>query len=103
VGSPRLSAAALGEELGPGRAARLVAARECSPSRGLVNQAKGKEWNAVGVRFKPSQIARIRDGLSETNADDRALYVALTRAHEMVCLNAVEEMLRFFTITHIGR
>jgi ATP-dependent exoDNAse (exonuclease V) beta subunit len=68
----------------------------------LSKQAKEKEWNAVGVRFKPSQIARIRDGLSETNADDRALYVALTRAHEMVCLNAVEEMLRFFTITHIG-
>ena len=51
-----------------------------------IHQAKGKEWDVVGLRFKPSQITRIRNGLSEGNPDDRALYVALTRARKLVCL-----------------
>lgn len=51
-----------------------------------IHQAKGKEWSAVGVRLKPVQVERLNAGLSEDNADDRALYVALTRARETICL-----------------
>lgn len=51
----------------------------CIPGM-TIHQAKGKEWPAVGVRLKPAQVERLRIGLTETNPDDRALYVALTRA-----------------------
>jgi hypothetical protein len=47
---------------------------------------KGKEWRTVGARLKPIQIERLANGLSETNADDRLLYLALTRAREAVRL-----------------
>ena len=51
-----------------------------------VHQAKGKEWHAVGVRLRQGQTERLASGLSEDNADDRVLYVALTRAHQTVRL-----------------
>lgn len=51
-----------------------------------IHQAKGMEWNAVGVRLGPTHLDRLRDGLEEGKADDRALYVALTRARDRVML-----------------
>lgn len=45
-----------------------------------VHQAKGREWDRVGVLLTPSQKARVRRGLDKGNSDDRVLYVALTRA-----------------------
>lgn len=90
LGSPRqLRALPLTSEAA--QRARLLALAlrlqqpKCIPGM-TIHQAKGREWSAVGVRLKPSQIARIREGLSERNSDDRALYVALTRAREMVYL-----------------
>ncbi len=56
---------------------------KCIPGM-TIHQAKGKEWRAVGVRLKQSQIARVQAGLSQNNPDDRALYVALTRAREIL-------------------
>lgn len=57
----------------------------CVPGM-TIHQAKGKEWATVGVRLKPAQVDRLRVGLTETNPDDRALYVALTRARELARL-----------------
>lgn len=57
----------------------------CVPGM-TIHQAKGKEWAAVGVRPKPAQVERLRGGLAGTNPDDRALYVALTRAREVARL-----------------
>jgi hypothetical protein len=57
----------------------------CVPGM-TVHQAKGKEWAAVGARFKPGQIERLAAGLSEMNPDDRLLYVALTRARKTAVL-----------------
>jgi len=53
----------------------------CVPGM-TIHQAKGKEWTAVGVRLKPAQAERLQTGLTEANPDDRALYVAFTRARE---------------------
>jgi hypothetical protein len=36
----------------------------------------------VGIRLKPAQVERLRVGLNERSPDDRAIYVALTRARE---------------------
>ena len=60
-----------------------LGAGTCIPGM-TIHQAKGREWNAVGVRLKQAQKDRLRRGLSENNPDDRALYVALTRARENV-------------------
>jgi DNA helicase-2/ATP-dependent DNA helicase PcrA len=57
----------------------------CIPGM-TIHQAKGKEWTAVGVRLKDAQVDRLRVGLTETNPDDRALYVALTRASQIARL-----------------
>jgi DNA helicase II / ATP-dependent DNA helicase PcrA len=57
----------------------------CVPGM-TVHQAKGKEWGAVGARFKPDQIERLGTGLSAANPDDRLVYVALTRAREIALL-----------------
>jgi DNA helicase II / ATP-dependent DNA helicase PcrA len=51
-----------------------------------IHQAKGMEWTAVGVRLGPTHLERLRSGLDESKADDRAVYVALTRARERVRL-----------------
>jgi DNA helicase-2/ATP-dependent DNA helicase PcrA len=47
-----------------------------------VHQAKGREWNAVGVRLQPDQLGRLAAGLAVDRAGDREIYVALTRAKE---------------------
>jgi len=57
--------------------------RACVPGM-TIHQAKGKEWSAVGIRVKPAQVERLAAGLVESNPDDRALYVALTRARSSV-------------------
>jgi DNA helicase-2/ATP-dependent DNA helicase PcrA len=105
-GRPRATQIAIGQlraalrDLGsPRQLRRLPAAREAEQTERLqsiarrlsqprcvpgltVHQAKGKEWRNVAVRLKPGQVARLVNGLSETNAEDRLLYVALTRARE---------------------
>jgi DNA helicase II / ATP-dependent DNA helicase PcrA len=53
----------------------------CIPGM-TIHQAKGQEWSAVGIRLKPAQVERLRVGLNERSPDDRAIYVALTRARE---------------------
>jgi DNA helicase-2/ATP-dependent DNA helicase PcrA len=51
-----------------------------------VHQAKGQEWPVVGVRLTPSQVERLSQGLSQDSAEDRLLYVAITRARSAVRL-----------------
>jgi DNA helicase-2/ATP-dependent DNA helicase PcrA len=53
----------------------------CIPGM-TIHQAKGKEWPAVGIRLKSAQVERLGAGLIESSSNDRALYVALTRARE---------------------
>ena len=57
----------------------------CIPGM-TIHQAKGKEWKTVGVTLKHSQVDRLRAGLDESTPDDRAVYVALTRARQFVGL-----------------
>jgi len=48
-----------------------------------IHQAKGREWSQVGVALSDPERARLAKGLEQDSEDDRALYVALTRArHE---------------------
>ncbi|MYV53729.1 UvrD-helicase domain-containing protein [Streptomyces sp. SID3212] len=44
------------------------------------HQAKGREWDAVAVRFEASDTRALHVGLDRDNEDHRKLYVALTRA-----------------------
>ncbi|MET8505325.1 UvrD-helicase domain-containing protein [Streptomyces sp. NPDC004787] len=44
------------------------------------HQAKGKEWDRVGVRLEESDAAVLRKGLDPADEAHRSLYVALTRA-----------------------
>lgn len=53
-----------------------------------IHQAKGREWDRVGVTLSNSQISRLGDGLDQTVEADRAIYVALTRARHYVRLVA---------------
>ncbi|MGK9462525.1 UvrD-helicase domain-containing protein [Streptomyces sp. G6] len=71
----------------PSQIDRLVAlrARLQQPSGrhilGLTcHQAKGREWDHVGVRLEETDVQALRRGLNHTNEDHRMLYVALTRA-----------------------
>jgi DNA helicase II / ATP-dependent DNA helicase PcrA len=45
-----------------------------------IHQAKGREWNRVGVILNDVEIERLNSGLQRSNEDDRQLYVAITRA-----------------------
>lgn len=45
-----------------------------------VHQAKGCEWDTVGLALKPSHVEHLRNGLSHTETTHRELYVACTRA-----------------------
>lgn len=45
-----------------------------------IHQAKGREWEQVGVALTAAEYSRLAAGLSQASATDRALYVALTRA-----------------------
>lgn len=51
------------------------------PVPGLtVHQAKGCEWDAVGVCLTPGEQSALRDGLNPEISTHRIIYVALTRA-----------------------
>ncbi|MBD3575992.1 UvrD-helicase domain-containing protein [Streptomyces sp. KD18] len=47
------------------------------------HQAKGREWDRVGVRLEESDAAALRKGLDPGDEAHRALYVALTRARDL--------------------
>jgi DNA helicase-2/ATP-dependent DNA helicase PcrA len=49
-----------------------------------IHQAKGREWDRVGVRLSEGEISRLAAGLDKAVESDRALYVALTRAKSAV-------------------
>lgn len=49
-----------------------------------IHQAKGREWDEVGVALAATEQSRLAAGLSQAGATDRALYVALTRAKRRV-------------------
>ncbi|WP_366557260.1 ATP-binding domain-containing protein [Pseudonocardia sp. SCN 73-27] len=51
-----------------------------------VHQAKGREWQRVGVLLQDSHLVALERGLRLTNATDRLLYVALTRARSETTL-----------------
>lgn len=62
-----------------GLATRLASPEKLVPGM-TIHQAKGREWNHVGVRLTAEQHARLEAGLDCDDESDRALYVALTRA-----------------------
>jgi DNA helicase II / ATP-dependent DNA helicase PcrA len=45
-----------------------------------IHQAKGREWEQVGVALTAPEQSRLTAGLTQASATDRALYVAFTRA-----------------------
>ncbi len=45
-----------------------------------IHQAKGREWDTVGVALTPTEMQHLSAGLEVGSEIDRALYVALTRA-----------------------
>ena len=45
-----------------------------------VHQAKGREYDRVGLKLKPADVRRLAAGLDADEPDDRVLYVAATRA-----------------------
>ncbi len=45
-----------------------------------VHQAKGREYDRVGLKLKPADVKRLASGLDADKPDDRVLYVASTRA-----------------------
>ncbi|MFE9367823.1 3'-5' exonuclease [Streptomyces sp. NPDC006978] len=47
------------------------------------HQAKGREWDVVGVYLTGAERESLRRGLSSDSEDHRKLYVALTRAKRM--------------------
>ncbi|MEV7478171.1 MULTISPECIES: UvrD-helicase domain-containing protein [Streptomyces] len=47
------------------------------------HQAKGREWDRVGVRLEETDVAALRKGLDPSDETHRALYVALTRARHL--------------------
>lgn len=51
-----------------------------------IHQAKGREWDRVGVRLGITEQASIATGLDQSKERDRAIYVALTRARHNVGL-----------------
>src|SRR5579884_2220915 len=51
-----------------------------------IHQAKGREWDRVGLILNDTQLARLDAGLDRERDSDRALYVAVTRARYNACL-----------------
>jgi superfamily I DNA/RNA helicase len=47
-----------------------------SSIRVTIHQAKGREWDRVGIRLTENQIARLHSGLDRDDEEDRKLYVA---------------------------
>ena len=60
-------------------ASRVASTRRLVPGM-TIHQAKGQEWDHVGVRLTPNESARLANGLHPDDESDRVLYVALTRA-----------------------
>jgi len=53
-----------------------------------IHQAKGREWDRVGIRLSDTESGRLTAGLDRSVEGDRALYVGLTRARYSVRLVA---------------
>lgn len=52
-----------------------------------VHQAKGREWDKVGLVLADSELSSLGVGLDPDRASNRRLYVACTRArHESLCV-----------------
>ena len=49
-----------------------------------IHQAKGREWNRVGIILARGELYRIGRGLCQESESDRKLYVAFTRARQEV-------------------
>lgn len=64
-------------------AARVCCGEPLVPGM-TIHQAKGREWDFVGVRLTETEAGRLAAGLDQSVESDRALYVALTRAREGV-------------------
>ncbi|UKY48508.1 ATP-binding domain-containing protein [Streptomyces inhibens] len=62
---------------------RLEVAREGLVPGMTCHQAKGREWDRVGVRLEEADAAALRRGLDPTDEAHRALYVALTRTRHL--------------------
>ncbi|MFD1211123.1 UvrD-helicase domain-containing protein [Arthrobacter sp. GCM10027362] len=58
---------------------RLLATCRLIPGM-TIHQAKGREWDVVGVRLTDSELSQFAQGLRSDDADHRKLYVAATRA-----------------------
>jgi DNA helicase-2/ATP-dependent DNA helicase PcrA len=53
-----------------------------------IHQAKGREWEHVGVQLTSAEVAVLSAGLDQSMENHRALYVALTRArHGVTAVN----------------
>lgn len=63
---------------------KLLATRLQGPGRLVpamtVHQAKGREWDRVGIRLREEERAALSQGLNKDVEDHRRLYVACTRA-----------------------
>jgi DNA helicase-2/ATP-dependent DNA helicase PcrA len=66
--------------------ARLLADRRGFIPGLTIHQAKGREWNDVGVRLTDTEAALLGAGLSSEHGGHRKLYVALTRARRATTL-----------------
>jgi DNA helicase-2/ATP-dependent DNA helicase PcrA len=64
-------------------ATRIRSGRELIPGL-TIHQAKGREWDRVGVLLTEAELGRVSAGLDREVEADRALYVALTRARLQV-------------------
>ncbi|MFF4054816.1 ATP-binding domain-containing protein [Streptomyces sp. NPDC001668] len=65
-----------------GLQARLQVTRPLVP--GLTcHQAKGREWDKVGVKLEKADAEALASGLDPQQEDHRSLYVALTRARRV--------------------
>jgi DNA helicase-2/ATP-dependent DNA helicase PcrA len=62
-----------------GALARRVRAPRVVPGM-TIHQAKGREWDHVGLRLSEAEVRTLAGGLSQDIEGNRALYVALTRA-----------------------
>ncbi|MFF7143316.1 UvrD-helicase domain-containing protein [Streptomyces nodosus] len=62
---------------------RLRVARERLVPGLTCHQAKGRQWDKVGVRLEETDAAALQNGLDPGNEDHRSLYVALTRARHL--------------------
>ncbi|MDP9607987.1 UvrD-helicase domain-containing protein [Streptomyces demainii] len=62
---------------------RLHVAREQLVPGLTCHQAKGRQWDKVGIRLEETDAAALLNGLDPGNEHHRSLYVALTRARHL--------------------